>query len=144
MFKYVLFIVSFIVKIISTFNLNNKIIYTYENITNFEKKKKKKKEDFIYLYKDSNIRTKDDVLGIYDEYYISYYCKNDICAYMDYQYSKLFIEIQDKNGNISLYIIYILFKHLKKMNPTPIYFVIIMPVFHIIVLRTRNVYMVNV
>jgi len=49
MFKYVLFIVSFIVKIISTFNLNNKIIYTYEKITNLKKKKKKKKR-ILYIY----------------------------------------------------------------------------------------------
>ncbi|KAG4086929.1 hypothetical protein H8356DRAFT_1371993 [Neocallimastix lanati (nom. inval.)] len=100
MYKYALFIICFIVKIISTFDLNNKIIYTYENITNYENKEK-----FIYLYKNSKIITKDDVLGIYDEYFISFYCKNDICAYLDNYYSKPFIEIPDKNGNISLYII---------------------------------------
>jgi len=51
-----------------------------------------------------NYITKDEVLKITNEYYISYYCKNDICSLTDYNYIKSYIEIPDNNGNLIKYI----------------------------------------
>ena len=85
------------IKIIYSYNMNETVIYTYNNITTSNAK-----EDFIYIYKNS--LSKEIVLKITDEFYNSYYCKNDICVLMDNEYLKPFIEIPDKNGNIKLYI----------------------------------------
>ena len=49
--------------------------------------------------------SKQEVLNITNEYYISYYCKNDICKFLDYNYSKSIINFPDEDGNLNEYII---------------------------------------
>jgi len=53
---------------------------------------------------DKNILTKEEVIKITNEYYISYYCKNDICVLTDYNYANDYIEFPDNNGNLIKYI----------------------------------------
>ena len=48
---------------------------------------------------------KDEVLKLTDEFYISFYCKDDICVSTNYDYSETFIELPDKNGNKIKYIV---------------------------------------
>jgi len=94
---YILFIVYFF-QIIYTYNINETILYTYNNITTYDAK-----EEYIYIYKYSI--SKERVLNIKnDQFYTSYYCKNDNCISVDNKYRKPFIEFPDENGNIKLYI----------------------------------------
>jgi len=96
--KIILFLyIVYFFKIIYTYNTNETVLYTYNNITTCDKVGK-----FIYIYKHSI--SKERVLNITDQFYNGYYCKNDICVLTDYDYSKPFIEIPDINGNIKLYI----------------------------------------
>jgi hypothetical protein len=98
-------------QIIYTYNINETILYTYNNITTHPKA-----GNFIYTYKSS--LSKERVLNITDEFYGGYFCKNDICVSMDYLYKKPFIEIPDKNGNINLYISQTYsYEYLKLYNP---------------------------
>jgi len=106
-----LYIVFFFFQIIYTNNMNEKILYTYNNITTHPKV-----GNFVYTYK--SFLSKERVLNITDEFYGGYFCKNDICVSMDYQYEKPFIEIPDINGNIKLYISKTyLYKDVKLNNP---------------------------
>eukprot|EP00833_Pecoramyces_ruminatium_P014520 jgi/Orpsp1_1/1188552/evm.model.d7180000065679.1 len=93
----VIYIITYL-QVIYTYDINSKLLYTYENITNCEKK-----EDFIYIYDKSKIASKSDVLKQTDILFTSYYCKNDVCVLVDYEYKKPFIEIPDENGNVTLY-----------------------------------------
>jgi len=96
--KIILFLyIVYFFQIIYTYNTNETVLYTYNNITTCDKVGK-----FIYIYKHSI--SKERVLNITDQFYNGYYCKNDICVLTDYDYSKPFIEIPDINGNIKLYI----------------------------------------
>jgi len=52
----------------------------------------------------NNYKTKDEVLKITNRYYISYYCKNDICVSTDYNYLDKTIEIPNDKGEIIKYI----------------------------------------
>jgi len=83
----------------SNTNIANDVIhYTYDNIT-----KCNKKDNFIYIYDKKKVLNKEKVLNTINVFQTSYYCKNDICVLVDNEYSKPFIEIPDKNGNILLY-----------------------------------------
>ncbi|OUM57505.1 hypothetical protein PIROE2DRAFT_17492 [Piromyces sp. E2] len=44
------------------------------------------------------------LLSITNDFYNSYFCKNDICVSVDNDYFRPFVEIPDINGNIKLYI----------------------------------------
>jgi len=114
MFKYTFYIIFFLIKIVSTSDLNNNKFYSYENITNYEKK-----ENYIYIYDNSKVHSKDDVLTFHDEFYISYYCKNDICVEIDNEYFNPFIEIPDKSGNVSLYIMKTFINHNSEIDSIP-------------------------
>jgi len=46
----------------------------------------------------------NEVLNITNEYYISYYCKNNICVLTSYNYINSYIEIPDKKDNLIKYI----------------------------------------
>jgi len=59
---------------------------------------------------------KNELLELKDEYYVAYYCKDDICVKADYEYRKIFIEFPDKNGNIKLYNIYTSINDNAKLN----------------------------
>ncbi|ORX83211.1 hypothetical protein BCR32DRAFT_308520 [Anaeromyces robustus] len=50
--------------------------------------------------------SKKEVLEIKDVFYISYYCKNDICVESPYDYVNPYIEFPEKNGNKTKYITY--------------------------------------
>jgi len=60
---------------------------------------------FINTYELNKIISKDEVLKIIDEFYISFYCKDDICVSTKNDYSEPYIEIPDKNGNKIKYIV---------------------------------------
>jgi len=57
--------------------------------------------NFVNTYE---ILTKDEVLNITNRYYISFYCKDNICVSTDYNYNDSIIEIPDENGNKKKYI----------------------------------------
>ncbi|OUM57132.1 hypothetical protein PIROE2DRAFT_65176, partial [Piromyces sp. E2] len=60
---------------------------------------------FSMHYVNANrILSREEVLKIKNEYYISYYCKNDKCVETNYDYRDYFIEIPDDNGNLIKYI----------------------------------------
>jgi len=46
----------------------------------------------------------EDVLKIKNEYYVSFYCKNDICVETDFMYDDETVDIPDEHGNITTYI----------------------------------------
>jgi len=52
------------------------------------------------------ILTKDEVLKMKDKFYVSFYCKDDICVYTDCYYRKPYARIPDKEGNYTKYITY--------------------------------------
>jgi len=76
------------------------IVYTNRNITSLNRYNK-----YVYIYNNHTSLTKEEVLNIKDNSYISYYCKNDICVEADYEYTKKFIEFPNKEGNINIYIV---------------------------------------
>jgi len=47
----------------------------------------------------------NEVLNITNEYYISYYCKDNICILSDYNYSNDYIYFPEKDGNMKEYIV---------------------------------------
>jgi len=47
----------------------------------------------------------EEVLKITNNYYTSYYCKNDICVSIDYKYNDIFVEIPDSKGDVIKYIV---------------------------------------
>jgi len=95
---FVLYIVCFL-QIIYSYNQNETELFTYNDITTSDKHKL---GAFVYTYKSSI--SKEIVLKITDEFYHSYYCKNDICVSIDNYYNRPFIEIPDENGIIDIYI----------------------------------------
>ncbi|ORX80375.1 hypothetical protein BCR32DRAFT_245688 [Anaeromyces robustus] len=48
--------------------------------------------------------SKEEVLKITNAYYISFYCKDDICVPVEYNFKQAYISIPDKNGNNIKYI----------------------------------------
>ncbi|ORX52901.1 hypothetical protein BCR36DRAFT_323908 [Piromyces finnis] len=54
---------------------------------------------------EGEVLSKDEVLKIKDEYYISYYCKEDICVEHSFDYDEHIIEIPNKNGTLIQYIV---------------------------------------
>ncbi|ORX33469.1 hypothetical protein BCR36DRAFT_412123 [Piromyces finnis] len=61
---------------------------------------------FVNSYKEGDILTKKEVLNITNEYYISFYCKNDICVLVHNEYFDRVIEIPNENGTMIKYITY--------------------------------------
>jgi len=59
---------------------------------------------FVNAYETGVVLSKDEVLKITNEYYISFFCKNDTCVSTSYDYNDWFIEIPDENGNLIQYI----------------------------------------
>jgi len=98
---YILIILIFIINIRITYSykLNNKIYYTYDNITDFEDC-----ENFIYIYDKNKTLKKKEVLKIKNKINLSYYCKNNICVEVDREALGQFVEIPDENGNMKIYI----------------------------------------
>jgi len=60
---------------------------------------------FVSSYDKGIIVKKEEVLKITNEFYISFYCKDDICVSTDYDYSEKKVTIPDKNGNRINYIV---------------------------------------
>jgi len=52
------------------------------------------------------IISKDEVLKFKDKFYVSFYCKDDICVYTDCYYNEPYVRIPDKEGNYTKYITY--------------------------------------
>ncbi|KAG4096534.1 hypothetical protein H8356DRAFT_441196 [Neocallimastix lanati (nom. inval.)] len=48
--------------------------------------------------------SKEDVLKIKNENFLSFYCKNDICVQTESMYEDETVDIPDKNGNVTTYI----------------------------------------
>ncbi|ORX78030.1 hypothetical protein BCR32DRAFT_270279 [Anaeromyces robustus] len=83
-----------------TFQERIEINYNYNNITSFQYYK-----DFVYLYNNDTIISKEEILKYTDIYYTGYYCKNNICVQTnDNSYARHFIEFPDNNEHIKLYI----------------------------------------
>jgi len=96
--KNILLFIIYYFQVIYALNVEETILYTYNNITSYDKK-------YSYIYTFTNSISKDELLNITDSgFYQSHFCKNDICVKTDNQYEKPFIEIPDKNGNVHLYI----------------------------------------
>ncbi|ORX51030.1 hypothetical protein BCR36DRAFT_397246 [Piromyces finnis] len=58
----------------------------------------------LYIYIDKNkVLNKTEVLKL-KNFYISYFCKNDICTEVNTNFLKQFVEIPDDKGNIKRYI----------------------------------------
>ncbi|ORY86438.1 hypothetical protein LY90DRAFT_628908 [Neocallimastix californiae] len=64
---------------------------------------------FIILYFQfvdaQRTMSKEDVLKIKNEEFVSFYCKNDICVRTDPLYDDKTVEIPDEHGNITTYIV---------------------------------------
>ncbi|KAL6612695.1 hypothetical protein U3516DRAFT_548880 [Neocallimastix sp. 'constans'] len=60
---------------------------------------------FINAFDMNKVKSKEEVLKINDEYYISFYCKNETCILVDFDYTDSFIEFPDENGEITTYIV---------------------------------------
>jgi len=58
-----------------------------------------------YIIAVNSYMTKDEVLKIKNNYYISFYCKDNICVEANYSYSQYTIDIPDVNGNVTSYIV---------------------------------------
>ncbi|ORX41832.1 hypothetical protein BCR36DRAFT_587695 [Piromyces finnis] len=53
----------------------------------------------------NEVLSKKEVLNITNEFFISYYCKDDICVKTDNEYKEKFVEIPDKNERVIKYIV---------------------------------------
>ncbi|ORX76557.1 hypothetical protein BCR32DRAFT_248653 [Anaeromyces robustus] len=84
---------------IYSLEIEDSLIYTYENITNFQKY-----ENHIYISNTSRTFKKSEILKFHKSYYLSYLCKDDICTEVKREALRRFIEIPDKKGNKKLYI----------------------------------------
>jgi len=49
--------------------------------------------------------TKDEVLKLKNSFYSSYYCKDDICASTHNDYSDYTVDLPDRNGNMTTYLV---------------------------------------
>jgi len=98
--KILLFIYILNIQKVYSFELNDSLFYTYENITKYEKS-----WYYTYFYDENQISKKSEILKIKNNYYLSYFCKNDICTEIDRDDFRYFVEIPDKNNNKKLYII---------------------------------------
>ena len=61
---------------------------------------------YLRLIKSDKFISKEDVLKIKDEYYIRFYCKDDICSRVDRSINKYFMEFPSINNNTTTYIVY--------------------------------------
>ena len=75
------------------------LIYTYDNITDYDES-----SSLISTYDKNNVLKKNDILGIKDTFYYSYFCKNGFCTQVDIDYLKPLVEIPDEKGNLKRYI----------------------------------------
>jgi len=60
----------------------------------------------FYLRLISSYILKEELLKIKNNYYASYYCKDEFCVRVNDEYNNYFIEIPDKNNNITNYIVH--------------------------------------
>ncbi|KAG4092697.1 hypothetical protein H8356DRAFT_1278238 [Neocallimastix lanati (nom. inval.)] len=70
---------------------NEENIHTYENITS------------INLHNDDDYIYNDDKNKVLLKEKFFFFCKDNICVESDYGYSNDYIEIPDKNGNVTKY-----------------------------------------
>jgi len=54
----------------------------------------------------SDVRSKEEVLKLKNQFNTEYYCKNDICTLVKSFYNRFFIDIPEINGNNTKYIVY--------------------------------------
>eukprot|EP00833_Pecoramyces_ruminatium_P014793 jgi/Orpsp1_1/1188825/evm.model.d7180000067485.1 len=63
---------------------------------------------FIIFYfqfiRATQVLSKEEVLKIKNQYFIGFYCKDDICVPTKYDYRNPYVEIPDKNGTLIKYI----------------------------------------
>jgi len=57
-----------------------------------------------FFYDESRTLNKTEVLKLKNKYYTHYYCKNDICVELGYDYLSENVEIPDEKGTIKRYI----------------------------------------
>jgi len=79
--------------------IENSLIYTYENITSFEKC-----EYYVYLSNANRTFKKSEIFKFNKSYYLSYLCKNNICTEVERHALDHFVEIPDEKGNKKIYI----------------------------------------
>jgi len=97
--QFIYYIYIFNILIIYSYGLNDTIIYTYENITTYNRD-----EYFFKGYDKNHTLSRNEVLKIKNSINLSYYCKNNICVEVDRDLMPEFIEFPDEKGNIKLYI----------------------------------------
>ncbi|OUM56391.1 hypothetical protein PIROE2DRAFT_21617 [Piromyces sp. E2] len=97
--KFIYFIYFFNIQIIFSYGLNNVLVYTIENITDYHNY-----DTSNLVYDKDIVLNKAEVLKIKDDYNLSCYCKNDICVKVNRHDLPSFIEIPDEKGNIKRYI----------------------------------------
>lgn len=51
-----------------------------------------------------NYLTKDEVLKLKNAYFVAFYCKDNLCAKTNYEYTDSFVEFPDENGKMKKYI----------------------------------------
>jgi len=84
---------------------NNKLLYTYNNLTDYLiLAKKYSLNKYISIYDKNRTLSKSKVSKLKNKFYLSYYCKNNICVKVDHNNLPEFIEIPDERGNIRRYI----------------------------------------
>ena len=84
---------------------NNKIVYTYNNLTDYLSLAiKYDLNKYIAIYDQYQTLKKAKVLNFQNKFYRSYICKNDICVQVDRNNLPEFVEIPDEKGNIKRYI----------------------------------------
>jgi len=101
--QLILFIIN--IQIIYSYGLNNRLVYTYENLTDYlVLADEYSLNKYISVYNKYQTLNKNKVLKIKNNINLSYYCKNNICVRVDRHNLPEFVEIPDEKGNIKRYI----------------------------------------
>ncbi|OUM61351.1 hypothetical protein PIROE2DRAFT_12644 [Piromyces sp. E2] len=101
----IFFICIFNNQISYSYGINDFLLYTYENITDYINNYEYiQYNNNIQIYNKNRTLNKTEVLKLKHHHYIGYYCKNDICVEVDVNYLPKYIEIPYEKGNIKSYI----------------------------------------
>jgi len=102
----ILFIYTINIKKSYSYELNDDILfYNYENLTDYLNfASQHYLSSFTSVYHKDKTLNKNEVLKIKDKFYLSYYCRNNICVQVNCNYLPAFVEIPDEKGNIKRYI----------------------------------------
>jgi len=87
------------------FELNNSLIYSYENLTDYLAfADKYSLSSYIAFYDKNKTINKSKLWKFINKFNLTFYCKNNICVQVNRNILPLFVEIPDRKGNIKRYI----------------------------------------